>query len=47
MQQVISKSHVNKDNNKIKETQKIVNKINQWLDKIGKTLNISQLSNYK
>jgi hypothetical protein len=47
MQQVITKSNTIKDNDKKDEKQKLAIKFNLWLSKIGKTLNTSQLSNYK
>jgi hypothetical protein len=47
MQQVISKSHINKDNDKTNKNQKTMRRFNLWLGRIGKALNTSQLSNYK
>jgi hypothetical protein len=47
MQQFTSKNHTVKDNDKKDEKQKSVINFNLWLSKIGKTLNTSQLSNYK
>jgi hypothetical protein len=47
MQQVISNHATNKDKNKTNEIPKKVISFTLWLDKIGKMLNTSQLSNYK
>jgi hypothetical protein len=47
MQQVISKDYINKGKNNAAKKQQAITRFNLWLDKIGKILNTSQLSNYK